>query len=74
MKTNTRSFLLPLVWMAGAGLSAAVQPAPDPWEPRLLEGRMDGLIEAQRQAHHIAGAVARRISSSIRRISGRTSR
>lgn len=44
------------VWVL-VGLPVLAQSASDPWEPRLLEGRIDGLVEAQRQAHHIAGAV-----------------
>lgn len=50
-----RTSWLIVAW-ALVGLRAIAQPASDPWEPRLLEGRIDGLIEAQRQAHHIAGA------------------
>ncbi len=39
------------------GMLAAATPAPDPWEPQLVEAFVDGVMDAQRQSSHYAGAV-----------------
>jgi CubicO group peptidase (beta-lactamase class C family) len=48
--------LLVAVW-SSMGLPVRAQLVSNLWEPQILEGRIDGLVEAQRQAHHFAGAV-----------------
>lgn len=40
-----------------AGVQAATEPAPRPWDAREAEGFVDGVMEAQQKAHHFAGAV-----------------
>jgi CubicO group peptidase (beta-lactamase class C family) len=55
-KTMKQLLVLLAVWFF-VRLPLLAQPASDPWEPRTLAGRIDGLVAAERQAHHFAGAV-----------------
>jgi CubicO group peptidase (beta-lactamase class C family) len=56
MKASLARTLLILGW-AAAGGSLGAQTTADPWDPQLLGARIEGLLEAQQQAHHFAGAV-----------------
>lgn len=46
-----------LRYAAAAAWLVARGAQPDPWDPTSLGRMVDGLLEAQRQAHHFAGAV-----------------
>ena len=61
MKVSQKLRMLPVKFLVTILISSAwplpAQTRSDPWDPVTLGSFIDGVLEAQHQAHHFAGAV-----------------